>query len=128
MLRTATGKTPGTPLDTQTTAEVTRTIASAVASGQLSQADKSYLAQVVAQRTGLDQAEAEKRVSDGYAAAVKAVDTARKATVAAGLGTVTALLFGLAAAWYAAQKGGRHRDESVPARLGLATPRGMRPR
>jgi general stress protein CsbA len=123
MLRGVTGKSgTGQPLDNETRADITRTIAGAVAAGQLSAGDRTYLAQVVAQRTGLAQPEAEKRVDDAFASALKAIDTARKAAVATGLGTVTALLFGMAAAWYAAQRGGRHRDESVPARFGFGSP------
>ena len=105
MLRGVTGKSGnGQPLDSETRADITRTIASAVAAGQLSAGDRTYLAQVVAQRTGIAQPEAEKRVDDAFASALKAIDTARKAAVATGLGTVTALLFGMAAAWYAAQR------------------------
>ena len=33
------------------------------------------------------------------------------------LATATALLVGLLAAWFAAQSGGRHRDDNIPARL-----------
>ena len=98
-------------------AEVTRTLAAAVTAGALKPADREYLAQVVAQRTGLAPAEAERRVDEAYAEAVRAVETARKAAVLAGLATATALLLGLAAAWYAAQRGGHHRDQNIPAKF-----------
>ena len=52
--------------------------------------------------TGLSQAEAEKRVYQAYADAKKALETVREAAVLTGLGTVTALLVSLLAAWYAA--------------------------
>ena len=72
--------------------------------------------------------EAEKRVDQAYTDAVSSLETARKATVLAGLVTATALLVGLLAAWFAAQNGGRHRDENLPARLIMAwTPRPRRP-
>lgn len=77
----------------------------------------------MAQRTGLSTAEAEKRVELAYAEALALAEKARKATVVAGLVTVTALLFGLAAAWYAAQKGGQHRDNNIPARFNVLPPR-----
>jgi hypothetical protein len=97
-------------------------LAAAVADGSLSAADRNYLAQVVSARTGLSIAEAEKRVDDSYAKAMSAVEAARKAAVAAGLTTATALLIGLAAAWYAAQRGGQHRDQNIPAKFRLGGP------
>ena len=78
---------------------------------------KRTLAQIIAERTGISQAEAEKRVDQAYSEARGAIDAARKAAVLTGLATVTALLAGLLAAWFAAQNGGRHRDENIPARL-----------
>ena len=100
-----------------------RTLAAAVAKGELTPQDKAYLAQFVSQRTGMPQPEAEKRVDEVYAKAMEAAETARKAAVAAALVTATALLIGLAAAWYAAQRGGHHRDNNIPARFGLSPPR-----
>jgi hypothetical protein len=100
--------------------EVTRVLATSVSSGQLSDTDRKYLTDVVAQRSGLPQADAEKRVNEAYASAVKAIDDARKASVVAGLVTATALLLGLVAAWYAAQRGGYQRDHNIPARFATA--------
>lgn len=88
-----------------------------VRNGALAESDKAYLTQTVAQATGVPPPEAEKRVTEAYNATVQAVETTRKATVAAGLITATALLMGLAAAWYAAQRGGNHRDTNRPARF-----------
>lgn len=109
------------PATTPTTAadreELTRLFVASTADGTLSTTDKEYLAQVVSARTGLPADAAQKRVDDAYAAALKAVDTARQAAVAAGLATATALLLGLAATWYAAQRGGHHRDQNIPARF-----------
>jgi hypothetical protein len=107
-------------VDTDARAAVSRTLVAAAADGQLSPARKQTLAQIVAERTGLSQEEAAKRVDQAYAEAQKALETARKAAVLAGLGTVTALLVGLLAAWYAAQRGGHHRDHNIPARLVLS--------
>jgi hypothetical protein len=100
-----------------------RALAAAVANGELTAENKTYLAQYVSQRTGLPQAEAEKRVDKVYADALEAAETARKATVGAALATATALLAGLAAAWYAAQRGGHHRDHNIPARFTLSPSR-----
>jgi hypothetical protein len=97
--------------------EVTRLLARAGATKQLSDPDRKYLADLVAQRSGIPPAEAAKRVNDAYADALKAGDNARKVSVLAGLVTATALLIGLVAAWYAAQRGGYHRDHNIPARF-----------
>jgi hypothetical protein len=83
--------------------------------------DKTYIAQLVAQRTGLSQAEAEKRVDDTIAkakaaadeAATKAreaADAARKAAAGLALWSFVAMLLGAFVASYAATIGGRHRD------------------
>ena len=106
--------------DSDARAVISRTLIAAAAAGQLTPAQKQTLAQIVSERTGISQADAEKRVDQAYANAVAALDKARQAAVLTGLATVTALLVGLLAAWYAAQNGGRHRDENVPARFLLS--------
>ena len=63
--------------------------------------------------------DAEKRVNEVYAEARRAIDQARNAAVLVGLVTTTALMFGMVATWYAAQRGGHHRDHNIPAKLGL---------
>jgi hypothetical protein len=75
--------------------------------------DRSYLAQAVAQRAGVPAADAEKRVDTAFADAQRAVETARKAAALTGLLTASALLVGLAAAWYGAQRGGHNRDHNI---------------
>jgi hypothetical protein len=83
--------------------------------------DKSYIAQLVAQRTGLSQQDAEKRVDDTIAKATatmdeaatkakQAADVARKAAAGLALWSFIAMLFGAFVASYAATIGGRHRD------------------
>jgi hypothetical protein len=92
--------------------------------GELSSGDKTYLARVVAQRTGISQAEAETRVTDIYnqakekiaqaeTAAREAADKARKAAAAAALWGFVALLCGAFAASLTAVWGGRRRDAAV---------------
>ena len=89
--------------------------------GELSQPDRAYLAQVVAQRTGLSPAEAEQRVTQttnaakaaADAAATKAreaADAARKATAYLALWVFVSLLLGAFAAALAATWGGKQRD------------------
>ncbi len=83
--------------------------------------DKTYIAQLIAQRTGLSQPEAEKRVDDTIAKAKAAIDaattkakeaadTARKAAAGLALWSFIAMLIGAFVASYAATIGGRHRD------------------
>ena len=94
-----------------------RVLAAAVAQGRLGPADKSYLAAIVAQRTGMSTTDAENRVELAFEQARNSADRARKAAVIGALVTATALLIGLAAAWYGAQRGGHHRDNNIPARF-----------
>ena len=106
----------------QATAEVTRIFTNAIASGKLPEEDARYAGQVVAQRTGLSQAEAEKRVNETFnqvqaklkeaeTKAREAADAARKASAAAALFLFLSLLIGAFVASYAAIHGGRHRDD-----------------
>ena len=101
--------------------EVTRILMNSVRTGALPAEDVRYVGQVVAQRTGLGQADAEKRVTDTYtrmqtrlrdaeAAAKQAADTARKASAYAALWLFVSLLIGAFVASLAATFGGRQRD------------------
>jgi hypothetical protein len=105
--------------DSEARAVIARTLTAAAAAGELTAAQKRSLAQIVSERTGLSQADAEKRVDQAYKDALAAIESARKAAVLTGLATATALLVGLLAAWFAAQNGGRHRDQNIPARFAL---------
>lgn len=110
----------GTVPEADIRAMVSRTLVAAAGNGELTPAQKRTLGQVVAERTGVSQPEAERRVDQAYKDAVAALEKARKAAVLIGLVTITALLTGLLAAWYAAKNGGRHRDTNVPARFALS--------
>jgi hypothetical protein len=110
------GKGPSSP--EQATAEVTRIFANATATGKLPEEDARYAAQVVSQRTGISQQEAEKRVNETYnqvqakkQEAKEAADKARKASAAASLLLFISLLIGAFVASYSATIGGRHRDD-----------------
>jgi len=100
-----------------TRAEMSRILASSVTKGSLSSQDRAYMAQLVSQRTGISQQEAEKRVDDAVTAARQAADKARRAAILTGFVTAASLLLSLGAAWWAAVKGGDHRDRSIPARF-----------
>jgi len=104
-----------------TSAEVTRILMNSVRTGALPEQDLQYVGQVVAQRTGISQQDAEKRVSETYArmqtklhdietAAKDAADKARKASAYAALWLSISLLIGAFVASWAATYGGRRRD------------------
>ena len=77
---------------------------------KLSVPDKSYLATLIASKTGLSESEADKRLSDVFAEAQQAADTTRKALAHLSLWLFAALLIGAFCASYAATIGGRQRD------------------
>jgi len=108
---------PATAITTEQRSEMSRLIASSLANGSMSSQDRAYLAQIVAQRTGVPQAEAEKRVDDAFKSAREAADKARRAGILAGFVTAASLVISFGAAWWAAMSGGHHRDNSVPARF-----------
>jgi hypothetical protein len=78
--------------------------------GDVSAADRTYLAKMVAARTGLSQPEAEKRVNDTIAQAKQATDDARKATAKMMLWLAASMLAGAVAAMLGATEGGVLRD------------------
>jgi hypothetical protein len=105
------------------TAEADRIFTRALYNGDLPAADKTYLAQLVASRTGLSQPDAEKRVTDVFdqAKAAKqqaadkakaAAEAARKTGVYVALWAFISLLVGAFSASYMATVGGRQRDEA----------------
>src|ERR1700734_1361722 len=111
--------TPGSPIpaapsganSNQSRAEVLRLWTASFQGGQdLSTADKTYVAQVVAARTGMSQADAEKRVNDVIVEAKTAADTARKGAAKLSFWLTAAMLFGAFAASLAAVEGGSLRD------------------
>lgn len=80
--------------------------------------DRQYLVNAVASRIGLTPEEAATRVDAAYAKAREladdareAADTARKIGVLLAFVTAASLLAGAVGAWWAANRGGRHRDQ-----------------
>lgn len=109
--------TPPPPAD-----EALKIFAHAAGSGALPPEDARHLGQLVAQQTGMAQADAERRVNDSFNRmkaqaevssheARAAADTARKAAARASLWGFVALLIGAFIASFAATLGGRHRDQ-----------------
>jgi len=107
--------------------EISRILASSTAKGSLSAQDRAYLAQLVAQRTGMSQQEAERRVDEAVTAARLAADKARRAGILTGFVTAAGLVLSLGAAWWAAMRGGNHRDHSIPARFEFGERRRLTP-
>lgn len=104
----------GTPAGSQENgalrAEIELIFANALREGTMPVADKSYLAKVVAARTGASEPEAERRVDEAYVQAQQAADSARKAVAHSMYWTFLALLVGAFCASFAATLGGRQRD------------------
>ena len=113
---------PAAVSDAAARGTVTRIFARSLSNdGQLAAEDRAYLAQLVAQRTNLTQADAERRVDEVYArtqkavadaklAAQQAADTAAKVAAWTTLWMFVALLAGAFFASLAATFGGRRRD------------------
>jgi len=98
--------------------EAAHIVANSWSTGTLSDADTSYLVELVALRTGSSRAEAQKRVDQLVAtmrdAVIKAktdADAARKAAAEASIYTALSMLVGAFIASAAAALGGRLRDE-----------------
>jgi hypothetical protein len=104
-------------------AEVGRIVANSLRNGDMVAADRSYVATVIANQTGLSQADAEKRVNDTIQqakdTATKAEQTARETAEQAriagyriALATFIAMLIGAMAASMGATMGGKARDRA----------------
>lgn len=109
------------PVPASTVAEVGRIMVNSIRAESMPAEDVRYVASLIAQRTGMTQEAAEKRVNDTYAKAKaklqdaentarEAADKARKASAAAALWLFVSLLIGAFVASYAATWGGRQRD------------------
>ena len=112
---------PSSRTSSQDAAEVSRIFMNVGRAEPLPAEDVQYVGQIVAQRTGLTQQAAEKRVADVYAkaqanfratelAARGAADKARKASAYSALWLFVSLLIGAFVASLAATFGGRQRD------------------
>ena len=103
------------------TQEVSRIFLNSIRAGALPAEDARYVGQMVAERTGLPQQEAEKRVKETFMRAQAALndarnkakaaaDAARQASAYASLWLFISLLIGAFVASFAATYGGRQRD------------------
>lgn len=98
--------------------ELSRILMRSAANGELSTADRTYVEQLIAARTGLSEADAKARVDtvlkeieDAKVAAQEAADTARKSAATTALLGALSLFIGAFIACAAAALGGRQRDD-----------------
>jgi hypothetical protein len=107
-----------TPADAK--AEAARILTRGVTQGDIPTGDRTYLAELVAQRSGISQEDAQRRVDSAIAEAKaaelkvrQAADKARKTAAEASVFTALSMLIGAFIACIAAALGGRQRDEHV---------------
>ncbi|HWJ18083.1 MAG TPA: hypothetical protein VNR65_05060, partial [Geobacterales bacterium] len=93
LLRPGSAATPNTT-DPGARREIEGILTKGIADGEVAGPDRTYVAQVVAARTGLSQADADKRVSNVIDQAKTDLDTARKAAAKLSLWLTAALLTG----------------------------------
>jgi hypothetical protein len=75
--------------------------------------DRAYLASQISQRTGVTPEDANQRLDAASAEIAEAADQARIAGVMLAFFTAVTLILSAVAAWWAAVKGGEHRDQGV---------------
>lgn len=97
-----------------------RILVASVVAGKMADPDRAYLGKLVATRSGIDEPAAQGRVDQAFKEsqvlaeeAKKAANVARKVAVVSAFMIAASLLIGLAACWWAATLGGRHRDEQT---------------
>lgn len=104
---------PNTATDsTVDRAEISRLLTFSIGNDD-NQSEKTYLAGLVSEQTGLSQPEASRRVDTLLAEAKQSADEGRKIGVIVAFVTVASLIISALAAWWAATQGGRHRDEGA---------------
>ena len=110
----------GGPIDDATRAEIAGIVGRSLTTGEIVERDKAYLATLVAEASGLDEAAARARVDEvvaeideARAAALAAVERARVAGVIFGFIAAATLIASAAAAYFSATGGGGHRDQGL---------------
>jgi hypothetical protein len=98
---------------TYSRAEAARILLQASGHSGIPGEDRTYLIRLVASRTGLSPADAERRVDTAIASARTNIRRARRATVILAFMAGAAALLGAAVAWFAAGLGGQHRDQAI---------------
>ena len=108
------------PANDATRGEFTRILLSATDENGISQADRDYMVNTVAQRAGIPPEEAQKRVQQLTdqvqqleQTARNAADRARQVGMLAAFITAASFLVAAAGAYWAATMGGNHRDKNT---------------
>jgi hypothetical protein len=99
--------------DTQYNAQIGRILATNIAARTFDATDKAYVVREISSRTGLAEADAQKRLDDTVATLKAQAETARRYAVLFAFLTAASLLVSGLAAWWAATAGGKHRDDGV---------------
>ena len=99
--------------DTQSNAQIGRILTRNVAARTFDETDRAYVVREISSRTGLAEADAQKRLDDTVAALKAQAETARRYAVLFAFLTAASFLVSGVAAWWAATAGGKHRDEGV---------------
>lgn len=94
-------------------AEASRILLTTSSHSGVSQDDRLYLTDLVAERTGVPDDEAATRVDQAIAHSDDALTKARRIAVLGAFMTAAALLLGAAIAWFAAHTGGEDRERDV---------------
>jgi hypothetical protein len=104
-------------VDDDTRSIVGRIISRTLADGQIDANDKTYLAQIISERTGMTPQQAEQRIDqtieEAKSTALAAADEARQAASLLGFWIVFIMLVTGIACWWAGTLGGHHRDEGT---------------
>jgi hypothetical protein len=101
------------PANVNTNAQIGRVLTKNITARTIDDADRSYLIREISARTGLAEADAQKRLDETLAILRAKAETARRYGVIFAFLTAASLLVSAAAAWWAATTGGKHRDEGV---------------
>jgi hypothetical protein len=111
LLRSDNPSAQGQQSPSDTRGEMVRLFTNSFRNGSdLNPADRSYVAKVVSARTGLSQADAEKRVNDVVTQVKTDLDEARKAAMQTAIWLTLSLFIGAFSASLAATEGGGLRD------------------
>lgn len=105
---------PATGVEQDTKAEIAHILAKGIKDGSLSDADKTYLAQLISAHTGLTLADADKKADNMMMQVRQSADEVRKTAASVSIYTFLSMLIGAFIASAAAALGGQQRDESYP--------------
>lgn len=90
--------------------EASRILLTVGSSDGVTAGDRTYLTQLVANRTGISEGDAQQRVQDVIVRVDESIGRARRSTTLLAFFAGAAAMLGAAAAWFAAVAGGEHRD------------------